>query len=414
MLKIDGITPNFKIYEINSASKNNVNVWSSKIKGVTISPDIPLSSIPPTGQIINNSIPKIAHFHLYLSPAITTVEDEKNFHCPVQNTFSFENTPTDRKYSINIPNAFRNIIDFIEKNLNYQICLWTDHSSEKAIKKIALNNELSPELFNKIMLCDIHKFFDGWNYDPQQKKLLSTFFRQEMIGAGKNLAAAKDIAQYAVLEAFGGLGIDCDVAARQALGQLETPSGIRIFLTVQKDRGPMISNAVIAAAPHHRTLQKTIEHINHTYQGNWHELPEMKYLPWKSCSIYHAYQPEMQEITQKESIALLRKEINEDKRFFSTFKTIGFNHYKSIRVGLTVAATGPGALRCGMDRTVGSKHDFKDFSFEKNNEIFGHITDSVKYKDRFTTSRENIIQDGLQDDGKSWSASTRIKRRDSF
>ena len=235
-----------------------------------------------------------------------------------------------------------------------------------------------------------------------------------MAGPGKNLAAAKDIAQYAVLEAFGGLGIDCDVAAKKAISNLETPSGMRIFLTDQKDSSPMISNAVIAAAPHHSTIQKTIEHINHTYQGNWHDLPELKFEQWRSCSIYLDYQPEMQELTQQESFALLLKNINLNKRFDTSPKRVGGNKYNSARVGLTVAATGPSALRCGMDRTVGIKHNLKDYRFENNNEMFGHISDSVKPNDRFTASRKNIIQDKLQDDGKSWNASTTIKRRGSF
>ncbi|WP_369790260.1 hypothetical protein [Rouxiella sp. WC2420] len=435
MLKI--LAHQNKLYEIRKASQHNKRFptidkisMSSKTPTSVVQkednfpapslagrPMSALQCIPPTSPETSKTIPQLAHFHLYLSPTVTTPTDLAwNIHTRNNrgDKFLFDSTPSERKYSIDIQGALSNIIDFVEKNPGHKVYLWTNKESEKIIRKTLLDNELSPALFKKITFSNIDGFFEKWDFDPNEKKLLYKFFRQEMAGAGKNLAAAKDIAQYAVLEAYGGLGIDCDVATKRSIGQLKSPSGILINLEEKPDYTPTINNNVLAATPHHKTFQKIFEHINSTYQGNWHPLPEIIYSAFQSCATYFDYLPELMEITQEESFELLTKAINNEKRFNYSQKRVGGTLFNYARVGITVAATGPGALRCGMDRTVTLTHQPKEYSFENNAEIFGHLSKSDKLKQRFNDSRGNKINEELLSDGKSWSAFGSVKRRDSF
>ncbi|EIC84091.1 hypothetical protein [Serratia sp. M24T3] len=435
MLKI--LAHQNKLYEIRKASQHNKRFptidkisMSSKTPTSVVQkednfpapslagrPMSALQCIPPTSPETGKTIPQLAHFHLYLSPTVTTPTDLAwNIYTRKNrgDKFLFDSTPSERKYSIDIQGALSNIIDFVEKNPGHKVYLWTNKESEKIIRKTLLDNELSPALFKKITFSNIDGLFEKWDFDPNEKKLLYKFFRQEMAGAGKNLAAAKDIAQYAVLEAYGGLGIDCDVATKRSIGQLKSPSGILINLQKKPLYHPTINNNVLAATPHHKTILKTIEHISHTYQGNWHPLPEIKLKASESCAIYHDYLPEPGKLTQEESFELLTKAINNEKRFDYSHKQVGGTLFNYARVGITVAASGPGALRCGMHRTVSITHEKNEYSFENNAEIFGHLSKSNKLKKRFNESRENNINQNLLCDSKSWSAFGNVKRRDSF
>jgi len=421
MLKIQNRTHEARLSDVNHLSVNNVNELPSNISSVAMSTRSLCSMTQPTSpSLLTQTIPSIAHFHLYLSPTvITAVEDlsSNNVTKNKDDTFSFKSTPLNDKYKINIYQALRNIIDFVKKNSTHQVRLWTDTNSKAIIKKSMVDSELSPVLFEKIVLSDIHEFFNGWNYDAKEKKFLYTFFRQEMVGSGKNLAAAKDIAQYAVLEAYGGLGIDCDITTMKEIGLLQSTTGILIALSIKHGLTTGISNAVIAAVPQHSTIHKTLEHINHTYQGNFHPIPERKlYVSRiKTCAINCAFTHEGSSLTEQESVKFLAKTMNEDKRFNVQPKWIAGRMYKSARLGITMAATGPRALFCALDRMQANTHEnVEAYSFENVSETFGHLTSSETLKDALTDLRENKVQKELPDDGNSWTDPTSRKRRDSF
>ncbi|WP_124634140.1 hypothetical protein [Burkholderia cenocepacia] len=379
---------------------------------------------------VDRAIPKIAHFHLYLSPVSVVVDDGT-----LRGTVSdceHGVTRQERKYKINVRGALGNIADFIGKNPDYTVHFWTNKDSEGVIKKIMLDAGVSSAFFKKIKLSCIDDFFDAWSEGDEGKSLIYSIFRREMSGSGRNLASAKDIAQYAVIESYGGVGLDCDVIVKKRVGQLKSHSGILIYRKDNEDylrfnagyvadnpddkvdATPEISNAVIAAMPHHGAIQKTISHINHSYRGNSDHLPEVEFMADNVCNIYCAFSPDLLDITQEESIQLLRKQMGVDKRFGSYAIWVDSKRYASARFGLTVAATGPGALRCGVGRTVALEYKEKDYSFERPDEMFGFVAENMN--DAILKLREGKIQNGLLGDGESWVgiSSNARRRRDSF
>jgi len=286
------------------------------------------------------------------------------------------------------PEQLASIVDFKKKNPEYLVMLWVDR------KQTVINSLLKYDLsldkhLEKIRVSDIGEFFLlRANGQYEQSQAVHQAFLRERHGVYANLAASKDILSLALMEVFGGIFLDMDVAVLQKLSFPPSEKGA-FFRVVKRGELDFMTNGVMAATPRNSLILEAIRHAVAPYEGSPLQYNTSSF--WRTLKMHYNIPPSASG-DQKKAIHELfwgAKRSDPDSRF-----------------NLTVQATGPGSLDfalAGRFCLFGASSGVQTH-FPRQAEVFGHLD---------TNANRTCLPD-VDSRAQSWRSTSNMARRTSI
>ncbi|RQU52918.1 glycosyltransferase [Burkholderia cenocepacia] len=218
------------------------------------------------------------------------------------------------------PDQIACIIDFKSKNPDFKVKLWTDR------RQTIINGLLRYESSINRFLSAVDVSSIGDFLDSQKRRAVHQAFLRERYGVYSNLAAAKDIFGLALLDEFGGIILDVDVAVEGRVSLPANDSGVYFYVS-SRNGSQFISNGVLASTPRNSKIAEALKHAIGPYMGG--PLQYNTSPLWRTLRDRYAI-PRADSGVQQEAVHRLfwaDKRSNPDARLL-----------------LTVEATGPGSL----------------------------------------------------------------------
>ena len=165
------------------------------------------------------------------------------------------------------PEQLASVIDFKKKNPEYLVMLWVDRK-QSVINSLLKYDLAIDKYLEKIRVSDIGEFFLlRANGQYEQSQAVHRAFLRERHGVYANLAASKDILSLALMEVFGGIFLDMDVAVSQKLSFPPSEKGA-FFRVVKRGEVNFMTNGVFAATPRNSLILEAIRHAVGPYEGS--------------------------------------------------------------------------------------------------------------------------------------------------